>query len=162
MGDLFVTCTMVGEWFKFPPCSFVEPAEHFVVFQTQHLDAHKQALQRHHKQVAHHHNQHIQRAACHFGQGEHHRHHARMGQHKAAHTQKAHGVGGKAQHGIEHFEKAVENDFAGLAGLVALGKLHNGLGKIHHHKRHHQAHNQEGHAAHKGKLNAHHRAISER
>ena len=36
---------MIIEWLEFPSASFIEPAEHLIVFQTQHLYAHDQAFQ---------------------------------------------------------------------------------------------------------------------
>ena len=102
---------LLDEGTELPAASLVETAEHLIVLQTEHLDAHNQALHGADKQVSQHDDEPVDAAALSgASQHQHHLHHGRVAHRKGADTDEGEGVGEVAEHHLEELEKALDKE----------------------------------------------------
>ena len=98
---------MIFKWLEFPPGSFVEPAEHLIVFQTQYLNSHNQAFQTAHHDISDHKPDDIGASVRSSGEHKDHFHDRRVAYREGSDTHIGKRIGEIAQHGLEQLEESL-------------------------------------------------------
>src|SRR5699024_3929507 len=90
--------------------TFVIAAEQFIVFQTEHLDAHDQSFKTADKQIAEDHSEPVWTAALCSGELQHDFHDRCVADCKCTDTDERDRVGKVAQQGLKHLEEALNEE----------------------------------------------------